>query len=311
MIVLVLSIQASAQNYSIPSWVKNISLWYGQGEVSDTEFINALQYLINNKILIVEDLNDNNVLPKDSQNIIKDSGDFHITYYPNPNSPYEYSADEWLKDSQYFEGQIEYLNGVFRLPYDVEIIAKECKEPTAYYDLGAKQIVMCYEFADDAYEDFSSYYADEATDEEISTMNMDVIDFVFYHELGHALVDIYQLPITGLEENAVDQFATYFMLLTEDSSDYEGIVGQDILYNIGTWFYIQSQAGHENIYWDTHGLDIQRFYNISCYAYGENPEYNQDLITEGSLPKERAANCEYEYSVLKNSWETILSPYFI
>jgi len=63
-------------------------------------------------------------------------------------------------------------------------------------------------------------------------------------------------------------------------------------------------------YWDAHNLDIQRFYNISCYAYGQHPEYNQDLITDGYLPEERAQNCEYEYGLMANSWNTLLSKYY-
>ena len=89
----------------------------------------------------------------------------------------------------------------------------------------------------------------------------------------------------------------------DDESNTDFIIGQGILYNVGTWFFIQTQYQYEQVYWDTHKLDIQRFYNILCYAYGHTPEYNQDLIDEGWLPEERASNCEYEYNVLVNSWE--------
>ena len=33
---------ASAEEGGIPSWIKNTALWYGEGQVGDTEFINAL-----------------------------------------------------------------------------------------------------------------------------------------------------------------------------------------------------------------------------------------------------------------------------
>ena len=39
----------------IPEWIKNIALWYGQGSVSDTEFLNAIKFLLENKIIVVED----------------------------------------------------------------------------------------------------------------------------------------------------------------------------------------------------------------------------------------------------------------
>ena len=39
----------SAQsNYEIPSWVKTNAIWWGEGQISDSEFLSALQYLINN-----------------------------------------------------------------------------------------------------------------------------------------------------------------------------------------------------------------------------------------------------------------------
>ena len=298
---------------SVPDWVRKIFIWYGEGQIGEKDLLNALQYLIDSKIIIVNE-NTSSEIMTDSESVIKDNGDFYVTYHPNPNSIYEVSAKDWIQSLEYFERQLEYLNSVFRLPSDIEIVTMECNEANAYYDWQTKQIIMCYEFMDSVYSDFSTYNSNEGievTDDDLDTMNIDVVDFVFYHELGHALVDIYQLPITGLEENAVDQFATYYMLLTEDIEDYEGIVSQDILYNVGTWFFIQNQLGYEHVYWDVHNLDIQRFYNISCYAYGQNPDYNQDLITEGWLPQERAENCAYEYSVLENSWNRILAPYYI
>jgi len=37
----------------IPDWIKNIALWYGQGNVTEDEFINAIKFLINQGILEV------------------------------------------------------------------------------------------------------------------------------------------------------------------------------------------------------------------------------------------------------------------
>jgi len=302
---------------SIPDWVRNIFIWYGEGQIGEEDLLNALQYLIDIQIITVSGSNqnvNNNIITSSEYNI-KDEGDFYVTFYENPNSIYDPSAKDWIQETMYFEEQVEYLNSIFRLPHDVEIVLEECNEANAFYDPATKQIIMCYEFIDSVFSDFSTdYYYEqviETTDEQPDTTNLDVVDFIFYHELGHALVDIYHLPITGLEENVVDQFAAFFMLLTESADDYEGILAQGILFNVGTWFFIQAEIGYEHLYWDVHNLDIQRFYNISCYAYGQNPEYNQDLITEGWLPEERAENCANEYAVLEDSWNRILDPYYI
>lgn len=41
------------ENFNIPAWVKNNALWWGQGQISDSDFISAMEYLIDNKILKV------------------------------------------------------------------------------------------------------------------------------------------------------------------------------------------------------------------------------------------------------------------
>ena len=67
---------------------------------------------------------------------IEDVGDFYITYMPNPNSDYvgEDTAIYWLKDDGLLEFEVDFLNRNFRLPYDVEVVAKECGFENAFYD---------------------------------------------------------------------------------------------------------------------------------------------------------------------------------
>lgn len=52
---IMVSLTANAADaQSIPEWVKNNALWYGQGVISESEFLNAIKFLIENDILIVE-----------------------------------------------------------------------------------------------------------------------------------------------------------------------------------------------------------------------------------------------------------------
>lgn len=39
---------------SVPAWIKNTALWYGEGTITETEFLNAIKYLIENKIIVIE-----------------------------------------------------------------------------------------------------------------------------------------------------------------------------------------------------------------------------------------------------------------
>jgi plastocyanin len=44
----------AAQAQSVPEWIKNTAKWYGEGKISETEFLNAIKYLVDNKIIVLE-----------------------------------------------------------------------------------------------------------------------------------------------------------------------------------------------------------------------------------------------------------------
>ena len=39
---------------SVPEWVKNNALWYGQGNISELEFLNAIKFLVDSGIIILD-----------------------------------------------------------------------------------------------------------------------------------------------------------------------------------------------------------------------------------------------------------------
>ncbi|AFS81338.1 blue (type1) copper domain-containing protein [Candidatus Nitrosopumilus koreensis AR1] len=43
---------ASAQ--AVPEWVKNTALWYGEGTISEGEFLNMIKFLIENKVIVLD-----------------------------------------------------------------------------------------------------------------------------------------------------------------------------------------------------------------------------------------------------------------
>jgi plastocyanin len=43
-----------AEGQLVPEWIKNTAKWYGEGKISETEFLNAIKYLIDNKIIVLE-----------------------------------------------------------------------------------------------------------------------------------------------------------------------------------------------------------------------------------------------------------------
>jgi len=331
---LTFSLDAAAQSenaseQAIPEWIQQLFAFYGDGQISDGTLLAALDYLVDEGILTPSNVAPGHAAalsrdaePENDGMAFADKGDFYITYGPNPNSPTpEYTAQEWLQNVALLELQIEFLNEYFALPYNVEISVQECDTINAFYDPETKQVIICYELVNNLFGSYQYYYPEDY-DEYSDFFVSDVLTYVFYHEIAHALIDIYHLPTTGIEEDAADQFAALMLLYTyDDAIDYP--LGQEMLYNVGTWFYIADDYWtniHPYLpenwlqdtsppYWAQHRLDIQRYYNISCYAYGADPTYNQDLIDKGWLPEERAVSCEHEYQHLEYSWEELLRDY--
>ena len=120
---------------------------------------------------------------------------------------------------------------------------------------------------------------------------------IFYHELGHALIDILQLPVFGQEEDAADVAS---ILLIDVF--YEEEAAQALAYDAAFGFLGEAAAAADIAYWDTHGPDEQRFYNTVCLFYGANPEAREEFAIDLGLPPERAETCPDEFALALDSW---------
>lgn len=128
---------------------------------------------------------------------------------------------------------------------------------------------------------------------------------VFYHELGHAVIDIEEVPIFGQEEDAADVFSIYLIdALFEESS------AQHLAYETALGFQAEAEManrGSDEVAWsDTHGPDEQRFFNTVCLFYGANPKAREEFARDLGLPDGRAAFCPAEYQQADASWGRIL-----
>jgi len=45
---------SSAQDAQIPSWIQNVAGWWASGDISETEFLTGIEYLINNNIILLD-----------------------------------------------------------------------------------------------------------------------------------------------------------------------------------------------------------------------------------------------------------------
>jgi hypothetical protein len=138
------------------------------------------------------------------------------------------------------------------------------------------------------------------TDEIIGSVTTD-----FYHEMGHALIDILQIPILGAEEDAADSLSIYLITTFWEDADAQAIVSA----SLATWDALYGpNAGEEPDYWDVHAPDGKRIATMSCLFYGVSPETRADFAEARGIPDERAESCPEEYLDLDASWAAYLDP---
>lgn len=125
---------------------------------------------------------------------------------------------------------------------------------------------------------------------------------IFYHELGHALIDVMQMPVFGQEEDAADVAS---ILLIDHLFEPESAL--DMAYDVanGFWAEAVANADYPVPYWDVHGPDEQRFYNTVCLFYGGDPDTRDDFAEDMELPEERAEYCPEEYDLAADSWGAV------
>jgi len=284
---------------SIPSWIKNISGFWANGDISDDEYLGTIRWLIDNGILVVSQ-SETETSQSQTKSYV-DKGDFYAVYFPTE----DYVLEGFMNDLQRVDKLETYasmFNRIFKLPYDVPLNFAECGSVNAFYDPSAKEITLCYELPKHLIIEFKTQGLDL---DAASLVTNSVLLFVVHHELGHALIDIYDLPTTGMEEDAVNQFSALNLL------DLRGI-GQDIISRTAYWFSTESTwkgSTEQLAFWDEHSLTQQKFFNVLCWMYGSDTTGNSYLVTEGYLPADRAVRCTSEYEHMAKSWETLVSPY--
>lgn len=142
-------------------------------------------------------------------------------------------------------------------------------------------------------------------DESAATFVASNVLATFYHELGHAFIDVLELPVLGREEDAADTLSAILInsIWDEDSAT-------SILYDTANAFRLYdveaTNDGSEIGFADVHSLDLQRYYNLVCLFYGANPEVREDVAAELELPADRAEGCPDEFDLADASWGVML-----
>lgn len=234
------------------------------------------------------------------------TGTMVVTYDP-ANSPESNAGLELMQGDTLLEAFADDINQTLNLPYDIALHGSQCDQANAFWQESENKITICYEDASTSEQIFT-----EAGDPDPETAAINAEYATFYHEVGHMAISVYDLPVTGREEDVADQLAAYILLTPGDDGKIDPESVQAVkdfarVFNPSSASTIEVDSGALA---DEHSLNEQRVYNLNCWIYGSNPDANADIVTSGQLPEDRASGCQAEWEQLDQAWSTLLDPYF-
>ncbi len=206
--------------------------------------------------------------------------------------------------------ELEELDGLFALPRRLRFVTAECGEPGAFYRPDQGEVVLCYESLRTLYAQGQAHRQalGLAEDHPLRYLRANV-RFMVLHEAGHALVDLFDLPVTGRQEDAVDQLAAILMLRFGGRDESPGEVIEDLRL-VANWMLSRSTGAYDiDAFADEHALGEQRFFNLQCLVYGTDPDAFAGMVDAGDLTAARAAGCPRESRQTSRAWVRLLLPY--
>jgi Putative metallopeptidase len=222
--------------------------------------------------------------------------------YVKPTQSHLIAIYERLKKREVLERLSAFL-APLRLPVVLRLTTMQCDDTNAYWEGREKGLKICYEYVD-----WVERLAPlEPTPEGFTREDVIIGGFVevALHEMGHAVFDLFSIPMFGREEDAADQIAGFIMLQFGKDVALRTISGTAATYQAQAKLRQWSQTAFA----DTHGTDEQRFYNYLCLAYGADPATFQRFIDNKLLPAERAKNCSREYQQVRRAFNKTIMPH--
>lgn len=229
-------------------------------------------------------------------------GGFRVLVRPPVQNVQKYAVyQQWIDSNRMLHVLANSVNQNFAIPAQGWMTAEECGEVNAFWRPADRTITLCYEMMDAI---FNEFRYDGLSKEDFETAVTSATIFIAMHEVGHALVELLDLPVTGREEDVVDQFAA--MALGRDNPA-PALWAAEFWRTKGDFGDTGLLRVDRTPFDDEHSFDMQRFYNVLCWTYGKDPRTRGSLLR--ILPQSRATRCPSEYRRMASSWDRILAPH--
>lgn len=213
-----------------------------------------------------------------------------LAQYGTARTPQTTTILNDFRQGQVLEKIASALSRGMHLPRPITLIATDCGKENAYYTPKGEAIVLCLELVVRLRDGIGRDFARTATPAEIPQIFSGALIFVLMHEIGHALINQFDLPVLGREEDAADQIGIFFLL--GNSAASQSLAGALWFFRPNNLLYTQQHFS------DEHSLNPQRQANFVCWAYGRDQTKFAYLLRSPFLSAQRAARCPGEYQKL-------------
>jgi hypothetical protein len=250
----------------------------------------------------------------------KNKGRVTIVYQDDAIHPENRDVIKKIRDSGVFERMADRLTKAVALPHDLQVVVTDKTAKgvdVATTEVDGRTIFWPAAFSKATYDVLTEFLpeviASKGPPKGISkenftadTLNVWSNQFILGHEFGHALIHQLNLPLTGLEEDSADGFATFFTVNDKETGP-NAALGSAVLFDA-----MASKKPNLTLedFSSDHAVVQQRLYNFLCSVVGSDPQRLQNsLVTDGYVPKERALLCRKEWTQLNYGWWTMLEPH--
>ncbi|MBF0603092.1 MAG: hypothetical protein HQL07_05295 [Nitrospirae bacterium] len=228
--------------------------------------------------------------------VADDRGKTFLLIMDAPTQPASTWSWELLKRSQRMDAVVENLRASFALPQSLTIHFSDGEGPS--YDPKRTEITLPYSFVANVARHLSNAPPLEGNTA-LQADTLDVVEWVLYHELAHAFIHLYDLPVLGREEDAADALATFLVIELVENGGHIALTAADLLAHIAPY-------QHDDAFWSEHTLDQQRFSQVVCWVYGSDTTQFAPLAKSGTIPRHRAQRCPDAFMLMAEGWWRLL-----
>lgn len=151
------------------------------------------------------------------------------------------------------------------------------------------------------------------TDDDRTQFIIGNIVFVLLHEFGHLIIDDFDIPVLGNNEDAADTLAAVSLIRLDRARPEQDFAYVRMLLSAADANRILWETGLERDNPDTYGarhpLSVQRVARIACLVYGSDMETFAPLGELSYLPGFRADWCDSEFEEAEKAWEWVRDTY--